>query len=556
MPVVIVDGKEIEIGAQERLNGIQVAQRAGAEVPHYCWHPGLSVVASCRMCLVECGQKDAATGKIAMQPRLVPACQTPAKEGTVFVTNSQKVIDARAMVEEDLLLRHPVDCPICDKAGECSLQDYHFEYGRDQRRADIQPFSSRRRELGDTVTLFVDRCVMCTRCVRFTREISGTNELMVINRGAHEEIDVFRNDAGELQFPLDNKMSGNVCDLCPVGALGDKDFLYKQRVWFMKSHDNVCAGCSTGCSIKVEENQDHIYRLKPRENPHVNQWWMCDDGRYGWKHVHDEGRQIDLRRKSTTASNGSYTNLDWHALPAELEKSLTAAGKLGVVLSPHLTVEEAFLLVSYIRRLDPQAIVAMGPIPVEGTDEKFKNGFTIHAEKCPNRRGVDAVAANFAGKVIDWNEFLTEHASSLGGVWISGGYKTNWNDAAAVEKLSGVKTLIVQDCFASPLWDAATYQVPGGTFAEREGSYVNFNDRLQSFRWAIRAPAGVLVEGQLFWQLAGRSGLYQAKQVLAEAAREIPFFAPALSGVHELGVDLKVNQLAAAGAPQPAVATT
>jgi NADH-quinone oxidoreductase subunit G len=552
MPVVIVDGKEIEIGTQERLNGIQVARRAGAEIPHYCWHPGLSVVASCRMCLVEAGQKDAATGKIAMQPRLVPACQTPAKEGTVFVTNSKKVLDARAMVEEDLLLRHPVDCPICDKAGECSLQDYHFEHGRDARRADIKPFTSRRRELGDTVTLFVDRCVMCTRCVRFTHEISGTHELMVINRGAHEEIDVFRNDAGELQFPLDNKLSGNVCDLCPVGALGDKDFLYKQRVWFMKSHDNVCAGCSTGCSIKVEENQDHVYRLKPRENPHINEWWMCDEGRYGWKHVHDANRLIDLRHKSPASNNGDYHNLEWHLLPAELDKSLKSAGKLGVVLSPHLTVEEAYLLAKYVRSIDPSAIVAMGPIPVEGTDEKFKNGFIIHAEKCPNRRGVEAVAGYFAGKIIGWDEFLNEHAGSLGGAWISGGYKHDWNNAATAEKFDGLKTLVVQDCFASPLWEAATFQIPGGTFAEREGSYVNYQDRLQSFRWAVRAPAGVKVEGQLFWQLTGRSGLYQAKQVIGDLAREILFFAPAMSGVGELGVDLKANQLAAT---QPAGVT-
>src|SRR5690349_20621539 len=242
MSVVIVDGIEVAMGDKERLNGIQAAARAGIDIPYYCWHPGLSVVASCRMCLVEAGKKDAASGKITMQPKVVPACQTPATDGTVFVTNSPKVIEARAMVEEDLLLRHPVDCPICDKAGECSLQDYHFEHGRKERRADIQPFTSRRRELGDTITLFVDRCVMCTRCVRFTREISGTSELMVINRGAHEEIDVFRDENGELEFPLDNKLSGNVADICPVGALGDKDFLYQQRVWFLKSHDNVCAG--------------------------------------------------------------------------------------------------------------------------------------------------------------------------------------------------------------------------------------------------------------------------------------------------------------------------
>src|SRR6476659_10193949 len=339
MPTVFVDGIEVPLGEKDRLNGIQAAARAGIDIPYYCWHPGLSVVASCRMCLVEAGKKDDKTGKVAMQPRLVPACQTPATDGTVFITNSEKVANARAMVEEDLLLRHPVDCPICDKAGECTLQDYHFEYGQKERRADIKPFTSRRRSLGDTVTLFVDRCVMWTRCVRFTREISGTSELMVINRGAHEEIDVFRNDAGDLQFPLANKLSGNVVDLCAVGALGDKDFLYKQRVWFMKSHDNVCAGCSTGCSIKVEENQDHVYRLKPRENPHINQWWMCDEGRYGWKHVHADNRLTEPRKKV----GGVYKNIEWPEVLEAVDKDLRA-GKLAGVISPHLTVEEAYLL--------------------------------------------------------------------------------------------------------------------------------------------------------------------------------------------------------------------
>ncbi len=201
----------------------------------------------------------------------------------VLVTNSEKVARARAMVEEGLLLRHPIDCPICDKAGECVLQDYHFQYGQAERRADLRPFTSRRRDIGD-VTLFVDRCVMCSRCVRFTAEISGTNELMVTGRGAHEEIDVV---AG---FPLNNKLSGNVVDLCPVGALGDKDFLYKQRVWYMRRHRGVCTGCSTGCSIWIEENQDRIYRIKPRENPFVNKWWICNYGRYDYPHVHDPRR--------------------------------------------------------------------------------------------------------------------------------------------------------------------------------------------------------------------------------------------------------------------------
>ena len=536
MPLVIVDGQEIELDATERLNGIQVARRIGVEVPHYCWHPGLSVVASCRMCLVETGRKDPATGKITMTGKLSPACQTPATDNTVFVTNSPTVLNARAMVEEDLLIRHPIDCPICDKAGECSLQDYHFTHGRDERRADLKPFTSRRRALGDTVTLFVDRCVMCTRCVRFTKEISGTKELMVINRGSHEEIDVFPG------YPLENKLSGNVVDLCPVGALGDKDFLYQQRVWFMKSHAGVCAGCSTGCAIHVEENQDQIYRLKPRENPHVNQWWMCDEGRYGWKHVHAEHRHTELRRRE----NDQYVNVEWSELPAELDKKLRAAGRIAVALSPHLTVEEAYLFAKYVRTIDPEALIGVGPIPELGEDERFANGFTIRAEKCPNRKGIEAIAFAMNDVLVGWDDFLASVAAGEHkAVWLTGGYTSVWNGEGTVEHFAGVKTLIVQDLFASSLWDHATYQLPGAGFAEREGSYVNHSDRLQSFKWAIRPPAGVKVEGHLYWQLLEMPGLYNARKVLDELSREIGYFSAAMDTIPNVGIDLKINQLAA-----------
>ena len=536
MAIVIIDGLEVEIGDQERINGIQAAARAGVEVPHYCWHPGLTVVASCRMCLVETGRRDPSTGEVSMIPKLVPACQTPATDNTVFVTNSPKVVSARALVEEDLLVRHPIDCPICDKAGECLLQDYHFRHGREQRRADIKPFTSRRRPLGDTVTLFVDRCVMCSRCVRFTREISGTKELMVANRGAREEIDVLPG------FPLENKLSGNVVDLCPVGALGDKDFLYKQRVWFMKRHNNVCANCSTGCSIRVEENQDRIYRLKPRENPHINQWWMCDEGRYGWKYVHAPERETELRRRE----EGHHINVEWSQLPRQLTDALGNAGRLAAVLSPFLTVEEAYLLAKFIRGIDEQALLVLGHVPVEGTDETFPNGFTIRAEKCPNRKGVEAIVSRLGGGLVTWDEFLSNHLRSgdLQGVWITGGYRWPWHTEAEAALLEQLPLLIVQDLFASPLWNQATYQIPAAAFAEREGSYVNATDRLQSFTWAIRPPAGVKTEGQLYWQLLGMTGLYNARRVMEDIAREIARFAPAARSLPDVGVDLKVNQLA------------
>jgi NADH-quinone oxidoreductase subunit G len=481
------------------------------------------------MCLVESGRKDPQSGQIQMQPKLVPACQTPATDGTIFVTNSEKVREARAMVEEDLLIRHPIDCPICDKAGECSLQDYHFLHGRDERRADLKPFTSRRRELGDTVTLFVDRCVMCSRCVRFCREVAGSAELMVINRGAHEEIDVFPG------FPLANKLSGNVVDLCPVGALGDRDFLYRQRVWFMKSHDHVCANCSTGCSIKVEENQDRIYRLKPRDNPHINKWWMCDEGRYGWKYVHNAERFTEPRRRT----GADLANIEWPQIPTLLDTALSGGKRIAAVLSPYLTVEEAYLLAKYVRSLDANALLAVGYVPVVGSDEKFPSGFVIHAEKCPNRRGIEEVVRHFSGDVTNWDDFLAKIGSEqFEAAWITGSYPSDWITDEVANQLASVPTLIVQDCFESPLLSRATFQLPGATYPERDGSFVNFNNRLQSFKWAVRAPAGVMVEGHLYWRLLGMAGMYRARQVLDEIAREIPYFSAAAAAVPEHGVQL------------------
>ena len=562
MAIVLIDGQQLEIRGQERLNGIQAAARLGIEIPHYCWHPGLSVVGSCRMCLVEMGIRDPKTGNVSMLPKLAPACNTPMRDGTVLVTQSEKVRQARARVEEGLLLRHPIDCPICDKAGECRLQDYHFRYGQDQRRADLRPFTSRRRDVGAGVTLFVDRCILCTRCVRFTREQSGTSELMVIGRGAHEEIDVLPG------FALANKLSGNVVDLCPVGALCDKEFLYRQRVWYMSSHAGVCTRCATGCSTWIDENQDHVYRVRPRENRLVNDWWICDDGRYDYAHVHDERRLVrPVRRDGQT-----LTGLDWTHLSGELDRRLREAKPLAAVFSPFLTVEEAYLLAKYVRQIDPEARLVLGPVPAVGEDQRFPGGFTIAAEKCPNRRGVEEVVAHFAGRGTVWGELPDQvQQGAVRGLWVSGGYRgpitrradfqsapgipdgleirpteiePPWIDATTAQRLARANLLVVQDLFASPLTERATYVVPAAAFAERDGSYVNRHDHLQSVRWVVRPPAGVRPEGSLFWELLGREGLYNAPAVLGELAREITYFHVAGGPIPELGVNLKVNLLA------------
>ena len=546
MGVVYINDVAVEVGDQERLNGIQAARRAGVEIPHYCWHAGLSVVASCRMCLVENGTRNAETGQVVMQPRVVPACQTPARDGAVFITNSDKVKKARAQVEEALLIDHPIDCPICDKAGECSLQDYHFAHGQKERRADIRPFTSRRREMGPTVTLFVDRCVMCTRCVRFTREISGTSELMVANRGSHEEIDVFEG------FPLDNKLSGNVVDLCPVGALCDKDFLYKQRVWFMRGHDSVCGRCATGCSVRVEENQDHVYRIKPRENPHVNGWWICDEGRYHHDFIHDGARVIETRIRQDGDGDADGRQVDWSHVAAEVEKRVANSDNFVLALSPFITVEEAYLACDYVFSKNANAKAALGFVPVVGKDEVYPKGFTIRAEKCPNRRGVEEVIRHFAGDVVDWPSLANSGESSAAGgmsLWVLGGYPDAWCSSEDVEKLSGrLNWLMMSDLFDSPLLQAAQVQAPSVAYAERAGSFVNAKGRLQSFGWSVRPPAGVLSEGQFLWRLAGKTGLYNPRLVLDDAASRIPFFAAAQGRVGEHGVDLTAAAPALANA--------
>ncbi len=538
MPKITIDGREIELPDGQRMNVIEAAKLSGVEIPHYCYHPGLPVVGSCRMCLIETGNCDAKTGEIKMQPKLVPGCTVPATDGLVIVTANEKVRQARAMVEEDLLLRHPVDCPICDKAGECTLQDYYFKYGQASRRTDVMPFTSRKRDLGD-VNLFIDRCVLCSRCVRFCAEVSGTAELMIANRGAHEEIDVVPD------FPLHNELSGNVVDLCPVGALADKDFLYQQRVWFMRRHRSVCTDCSVGCSIWVEENQDQIYRLKPRENPHVNKWWICNQGRYGYHHVHDANRLAVPRVRK----DGKTVDLSWNGLPEELKSKLFTAGHLGGVFSPFISVEEAYLLAKLLRSIDPQAVLAMGPMPRVGEDQKFPGGFVITAEKVPNRRGIEEILGYFMHKVLSFEDFLQEmQRIEFGGVWVSGGYKGPWIEDSAARRFEKIPLLIVQDLFPSSLSERATYQLPAAAFSEREGSYMNRDDRLQTANMAVRPPWGVRAEGSLFWQMLGRKGLYNSRTVLDDLSREVLYFAPAAGPLPDTGLDMKINKLAEVGA--------
>ncbi len=564
MPTVYVNDKPVEIGAA-RLNCVQAADLAGTFVPHYCYHEALSVVASCRMCLVEVGERKP-DGTVVMQPKVLPGCQTPVKDGTVIVTGDYDKRDAatvalnyppdyvkagkpgdrakksQADTLEGLLINHPLDCPVCDKAGECKLQDFSYAYGRSESRmVDEKNTPPNKPGLSSTITLFTDRCIMCTRCVRFTREISGTAELLVNGRGHHEEIDTFPGR------PLENKLAGNVVDLCPVGALGSKDFLYKQRVWYLKTADQVCSGCSTGCSTHVDTNKDIVYRLRARENPLAQGFFMCDEGRYGY-HFANSG---DRFQRPQVKRDGRFHPTTWSQITPQLKQELADAAKANprgvvAVLSPFLTVEEAFLLGTYFKSLSADVRLALGPVPVVGDDDRYPKDvrgnaveptkFTIRAEKCPNRTGVEAVLTHLQGAVIPFADVAGE---ALDAAWFAGGYPDPGHAEAGIPAdWKAPALLVAQDLFPSLVTAAAKYVLPGTASFEKEGTFVNHAGLAQPFARAARPPVEARTELQLAYDLLGRRGLAQAAAVRKEVAAAIPLFAGLGNDVPANGVKL------------------
>ncbi len=529
MPKITIDNKEIE--CRDRVSVLQAALEAGWDIPHYCYHPGLSVVASCRLCLMEMQAPHPKTGEMGWMPKLVPSCQTPVRDGMVVRFDSDAVRANQEQCMEFFLLNHPLDCPVCDQAGECLLQDYSYRFGNATSRMvdpkDVNP----KKDLGPRTLLYQDRCVSCTRCVRFTQEITGTHELCVVNRGSRAEIDVFPG------VPLDNPLQGNVVDICPVGCLLDKDFLFKQRVWYLKAAPSICPGCATGCSIRIDSNEGVIHRLKPRYNPKVNDWWMCDDGRFGWKYVHDEKRIT----RPTVRRGAEVVTPEWSQMPElvrfRFENHLgDAEGKRVVVmLSPFMACEEAWLLIKFIREVDTGAALAMGPIPMEGEDQTFPVGavgddvkFTILKEKCPNRRGIEMLFEAAGGQTLSFEEFVDKAgAGDFSAAWIVGGYRAGWVDKATAKIADKFALLVMQDMFPSALADGAGIVLPACAWAERDGSFVNAADVVQPFERAIDPPEGAMRDGQFLFELAGYEGLYSGERVRELMADTIPVLAKA-----------------------------
>jgi NADH-quinone oxidoreductase subunit G len=507
MAKITVDGKTIDAKLGQMV--LQACNDAGVALPQYCYHPGLSIPASCRICLVE----------VEGLPKLVPSCQTPVRDGMVVYSKSTKAVANQKQVMEYLLINHPLDCPVCDQAGECFLQDYSYEFGRSQSRFEEDKVKNPKKDVGQSIYLYSDRCIMCTRCVRFTREVSGTSELYVDGRGHKEEIDIFPGR------PVNNKIAGNVVDLCPVGALLDKDFLFKQRVWLLKHVPSISPADAGGENIYLEYNEGIIYRIKPRYNADVNQWWISDDTRYSYKAVHDPKRLRQPRRTQygTQVPTTLVKAVEDAAAGLRDVVAKNGPGSLYAMLSPMMACEEAWLLSKAIRAIDPEAILILGPVPTTGANDVFKNSvngkqtFVIQAEKVPNAAGIRRVIGLVGGPTASFDQLAgaSDQFSKLKGGWIVGGYLSPWVPPSPPALLkSGYR--VVQDILPSSLSESADVLLAAAAWAEKDGCWENFAGRIQAFVAAVTPPEGARRDGDVFYKLLGRPGLYNAEAVREE----------------------------------------
>lgn len=513
MPLIKIDDQELEV--QSGTTILEAAKQIGKEIPHYCYHPGLTIVASCRMCLV----------KVEGMPKLTPACSTrigempperkvDGKYDMVISTGEEVVKTAQESVLEFLLLNHPVDCPECDQAGECFLQDYTFKYGKAHSRFDFPKRVPPRKDLGPNILLISTRCILCSRCVRFCKEISGTNELMVRQRGADSEIDVFPGES------LNNKLSMNTADICPVGALVTKDFLFKPRNWRYQKTQSVCPGCSVGCTIQIEsmEEDNHIYRIKPVFNPHVNQWWMCDDGRLLY-HVYDKLNRIEY---PSIRKDGELQRSHWRMTLKEVLRKLKEfpPATVAVVGSGYATNEENFMLQKFAREgLGTEVVAIDDTFPRE--DDLVYKRFTIKGEKVPNYQGaLDMLQPQetLSGllKKIDSGEIKALY-------FLGGGPDFTLTDEM-LNTLKKLDYLVVEDIKYSPLTEIAHVVLAGASAYEKEGTFTNYQKHVQRIRAAIMPPRAAKTDFEIlheFFDLLEMPKFLRPKQVFAEITSTI-----------------------------------
>ena len=468
MPTFFLDGKEIEFKPGQTI--MEAARAAGIEIPHFCWHPSLTVSGNCRICLVE----------VEKAPKGMIACATQCSEGMVAYANSPKAIHMQNAVMEFLLINHPLDCPICDEAGECKLQDYAFKYSIGKSRFDEEKIHKDKRvELGPNVMFDQERCISCSRCIRFCDEIVGDPQLTFVNRGEKVTIETFPGKK------LDNPYSMNVIDLCPVGALTSRDFRFKARVWDMSHTDSICTGCARGCNMNIWVRDNEILRLTPRENTDVNQYWMCDYGRLNtFKFVNDKTTRVSSPMirplEGGLHEDGNYKlrECEWDDAIARVISEIKnyKPEEIAFIASPYSTLEDNFALKRFASETAGTKEIAYIP-NVEGKNDKL----LLRADKTPNAAGlkylgIKPVNERFINKILQ-KQFKLVYLlnDSLGRLQNS------------EELVKAIEVGIIQISNFTELSRKASVILPASTYAEINGTLVNFQGRVQRIKPAVAA---------------------------------------------------------------------
>jgi NADH-quinone oxidoreductase subunit G len=530
---VKVDGVEIAVprtmpdpisGKPLPTTMIQACALAKVDVPHYCYHPKLPVVGNCRMCLVEFGTpamgldrkpiiNPDGTAKIVKSPRPAIACATPVSPGMEIYTNSPGVKQMRQGVLEFLLINHPLDCPICDQAGECKLQEYSVEYGQSASRfVEPKVHKPKRVDLGPRIVLDDERCILCTRCIRFTRDIVGDDALGIVNRGSYNTLTAYPGRA------FDNNYTLNTVDICPVGALTSRDFRFKMRVWFLKETKSVCTSCATGCNIVIGSREDRIYRYEPRQNDAVNSCWMCDYGRLNYEWIGREDRLVELRAPKPEAGNGKPS---WPAVLRAISDKLNRApaGSVALVASARQTNEELYLLGKLAKKLGAMT----DSVPRQGEGDKL----LLNADRNPNSNGArltgiaaepmgsnlpriaDGIRSGQITTLIVFGEDVTRHG-------------------IGADLLDKLETIIVSDILPNETTRRAHYLLPGCAHAEKRGTFTSTKGRVQRFMKAVEPPGDARPEWEflhdLVFGVTGRDGFTSIEGLFNQMAGETPAF--------------------------------
>ncbi len=530
MPRLTIDGRTVSVG--EGATVIAAAEQLGIFVPRYCYHPGLSIAGNCRICLVE----------VEKFPKLQIACNAPVAEGMVVHTKSEKAEAGRRAVLEFLLANHPLDCPVCDQSGECDLQNFYMNFGLYQPRFREQKVKKRKAvKLGSHVMLDQERCILCSRCVRFTDEITKTGEFGIFDRGDRAELGLYPGET------LDNPYSANVVDICPVGALTERDFRFKARVWYLSSAATVCNGCSQGCNVDMHFVLDRphlndgarVVRVKPRTNPHVNQWWMCDEGRYGFGWL-DRGRLRSVRAPSALAADST-----WELALATISAALARSGqggtrpRVGVIASAQLTNEELFLVRTIFGQALGAQVSAAVPEQPGSCDE-----FLIKADKNPNTAG--AKLLGLAGPDAPPAERIVDEALAgrLDVLWVFAHDLVRLFGAENVRRLpESVPLIVYSGTNENATTQLAHWVLPSAAYVEKDGTFVNCHGRVQRVGRAFPPLADSREEWRVLLDVARRLGLtldWRGPEEIfrALAAALPPFASLSYQTIGEHGADL------------------